>query len=62
MRCSNCQKVFHGNGMLLTTDGDFACGQKCNDEWNRKKDHFLNTVISDDRLYGEWERGEDFPK
>ena len=61
MKCFNCQKTFPGNGILISVDGDFVCGEKCKSEYERKKEHFLSTVVPSDALMDRWWTGEDFP-
>ena len=57
IKCSHCSKPereWGGKGVLLTCDGDFACGEECKRAYEAKRDHFFNNILPDDRLFAEW--------
>jgi hypothetical protein len=54
MRCFVCGGNADKPGkILLGPDGDFACGQRCKDQYERDKAHFFNSV-GDDEKYAAW--------
>lgn len=63
MQCANCRKELVGTelAVLLNTDGDFACSPACASIYNRKKEHFLDNVVKDDKKFNQWMEGDDFP-
>ena len=55
MDCSVCDKYLPEYGcVVLTMDGDMACSKKCEEEYKKERDHFLNVTIHDDKLFEEW--------
>ena len=60
MKCSHCGKIMNEFTMvLITIDGDFVCNNKCKEEYEKAREHFLNVTIHDDTLYNEWLNGLD---
>ena len=45
MKCTQCNKDFHGKGELLNADGDFACSVKCKNKYIKERDIFFNTIV-----------------
>jgi len=43
--------------VLVTIDGDFACCSACAKEWEQQRDHFMNNILPDDKLYQQWLEG-----
>jgi hypothetical protein len=43
---------------LLNQDGDFACGEACEKEYKRERDHFFNTLVHDPDKMEKWLRGK----
>lgn len=56
MKCFHCRKKIENEQdmVLLNIDGDFACNKKCEAEYKKDRDHFLNVTIHDDTLYDNW--------
>jgi len=59
IKCVNerCGKsVPEYGGVLMSGDGDFACCQKCADEYKKQRDHFCSVTLCDDALFEKWLR------
>jgi len=55
MKCTVCEnQCLEYGAKLLTIDGDFACSDLCKEQYEKERDHFLNTVIHDDQLFSNW--------
>jgi len=60
MNCANekCDKSSDTlDRILLNQDGDFACSQKCADEYKKQRDHFFNVTVHNEALTEEYLRG-----
>lgn len=59
INCVNekCRKgVAEYGAVLVSCDGDFACCQKCADEYRKQMDHFCSVTLCDNNLFEEWLR------
>ena len=56
MKCFVCGEsiIDDSSAILLTTDGDFACGTECKEKYERDKAHFFNHVITSEKNFMEW--------
>jgi len=55
MKCFHCHKEMDElNMVLISVDGDFVCNKKCEKQFKKDRDHFLNVTIHDDNLYSNW--------
>lgn len=52
MRCFQCKKEikYEHKSILLNTDGDFACDEKCKSDFIKERDKFFEN-IGDDTWY-----------
>lgn len=63
IKCFNCEKEIDiDKALRLNNDADYVCDEKCKEEYEKKRDYFLSTVIQSDSLMNEWWKGNDFPK
>lgn len=55
MKCTVCKNsVPEMNGRLLTVDGDFACSDICEAQWNKDRDAFFNTICNNEKNTENW--------
>jgi len=56
MRCFQCHKEIENelDMVLLNVDGDIVCSQKCKNDFEIEKEHFLNVTIHSDKLMKQW--------
>lgn len=62
IKCCNCDGDADVPGAIcISIDGDFVCSQKCKEEYERKREHFLSVVVHDDAKMDAWWKGNDYP-
>lgn len=56
MKCCLCDKEIENemNMIFINCDGDCVCNKQCEKEYEKDKAHFLDVIINDDILYGNW--------
>lgn len=54
MACFVCKGEVPEYGGIHIVDGDFVCSEKCKKEYEKRRDHFFNVVIHDDKKMEAW--------
>lgn len=59
MKCVQCGKPIDVEDwghtcILVNSDGDFVCSQKCKDDRVREQDYFVQNILSDDTRFALW--------
>lgn len=56
MKCFHCRKEIKNelDVVIMGPDGDWVCNKQCEEAYKKEKDHFLNVIIHDDKLYNKW--------
>ena len=57
MNCSHCGKKIEGNGVLINTDGDFVCNDKCKNGYEKERDHFFDDIVQSPEKTEAWLKG-----
>ena len=58
MKCFNCGEKITGTRHRLNADGDFACSERCQREYEQKKDRFFREIVHNEELMKLWWKGE----
>ncbi len=56
---NNCDKNALDNidAILVNVDGDFACNEHCNSEYEKQRAHFFNTICQSEETTTKWLMG-----
>lgn len=54
MKCIQCDKQFYSGGILVSSDGDFVCSERCKEAFITSEKEFMDTVVNDPIKFKEW--------
>jgi hypothetical protein len=58
MRCIQCHKEVDPEWdvgcIFIGCDGDFACSQKCHENYMKEREDFFNNILPDDKKFAQW--------
>lgn len=56
IKCIQCGENAekHGTEILINSDGDFVCSEKCKQQYEKERERFFNEIINDDKKFNNW--------